>query len=55
MSDILDIVSGLIEVVKPENNRSTPLSHQGRSPLHFVVSNRVCFNSNIEFKTIQNY
>ncbi|CAH1118392.1 unnamed protein product [Phaedon cochleariae] len=40
MSDILEIVSGLVEVVKQENNRSTPLSHVGKSPLYFVLLNK---------------
>lgn len=42
MSDILDIVTGLVEVVRQENNsRSTPLSHQGKAPLYFVLLNKV--------------
>ncbi|XP_057670129.1 protein PAT1 homolog 1 [Diorhabda carinulata] len=40
MSDILDIVTGLVEVVRQENNRSTPLSHVGKSPLYFVLLNK---------------
>ncbi|GLV36973.1 Protein associated with topo II related - 1 [Carabus blaptoides fortunei] len=40
MDQILDIVSGLKEVVKLENSRSTPLGHQSKSPLHFIVSNK---------------
>ncbi|CAG9861797.1 unnamed protein product [Phyllotreta striolata] len=40
MSDIIEIVSGLIEVVKPDNPRSTPLSHAGKSPLYFVLLNK---------------
>lgn len=41
MSNILDIVTNLVEVVKQEqNSRSTPLSHQGKSPLHFVIGNK---------------
>lgn len=40
MPDILENVSGLIEVIKPESNRSTPLSHQGRAPLYFVLLNK---------------
>lgn len=41
MSDILDIVSGLIEVRKPtDSNRSTPLSHIGKIPLNFVITNK---------------
>ncbi|XP_050315635.1 protein PAT1 homolog 1 [Anthonomus grandis grandis] len=40
MSDIIDMISGLMEVVKPENNRSTPLSHVGKAPLYFVVLNK---------------
>ncbi|KAJ8916062.1 hypothetical protein NQ315_010930 [Exocentrus adspersus] len=40
MSDVLDIVSGLVEVVRQENSRSTPLSHVGKSPLYFVVLNK---------------
>lgn len=43
-TDILDIISGLVEVVKQENNRSTPLSHIGKQPLYFVVSNVVSDN-----------
>ncbi|KAJ8926195.1 hypothetical protein NQ314_021451 [Rhamnusium bicolor] len=40
MSDVLDIVTGLVEVVRQENNRSTPLSHVGKSPLYFVLLNK---------------
>lgn len=41
MSNILDIVTGLVEVIKQENSRSTPLSHQGKPPLYFVLLNKV--------------
>lgn len=41
MIDILDIVSGLVEVIKQENSRSTPLSHQGKAPLYFVLLHKV--------------
>lgn len=41
MSDILEIVTGLVEVVRQENSRSTPLSHQGKAPLYFVLLNKV--------------
>ncbi|XP_066257930.1 protein PAT1 homolog 1 [Euwallacea similis] len=40
MSDIIDMITGLVEEVKQENNRSTPLSHAGKAPLYFVVLNR---------------
>ncbi|KRT80819.1 hypothetical protein AMK59_6290 [Oryctes borbonicus] len=41
MSDILEIVSNITEVVRQENNnRSTPLSHQGKAPLHFIIGNK---------------
>nr|XP_023024721.1 protein PAT1 homolog 1 [Leptinotarsa decemlineata] len=40
ISDILDIVTGLVEVVRQENNRSTPLSHVGKSPLYFILMNK---------------
>lgn len=40
MSDVLEITSGLVEVVRQENNRSTPLSHVGKVPLYFVVLNK---------------
>nr|CAH7719308.1 unnamed protein product [Callosobruchus chinensis] len=39
MADMLEMTSGLTEVVKQENSRSTPLSHVGKPPLYFVVSN----------------
>lgn len=39
-SDVLDIVAGLVEVVKQENSRSTPLSHVGKAPLYFVILNK---------------
>lgn len=41
MSDVLEIVTGLVEVVRQENHRSTPLSHVGKSPLYFVLLNKV--------------
>lgn len=42
MSDILEIVSSLVEVFRQEtSNRSTPLSHIGKSPLYFVLLNKV--------------
>lgn len=37
---ILDIVSNLLEVLSPENNRGTPISCQGKPPLTFIVSNK---------------
>ncbi|XP_063929726.1 protein PAT1 homolog 1 [Zophobas morio] len=40
MGDILDIVTGLVEVIRQENSRSTPLSHQGKAPLYFVLLNK---------------
>ncbi|KAL3271461.1 hypothetical protein HHI36_021947 [Cryptolaemus montrouzieri] len=40
MSDILDNIHGLTEVTKLENSRSTPLSHQGKAPLYFVLLNK---------------
>ncbi|XP_044260378.1 protein PAT1 homolog 1 [Tribolium madens] len=40
MSDILEIVTGLVEVIRQENSRSTPLSHQGKAPLYFVLLNK---------------
>ncbi|RZC34298.1 PAT1 -like 1 [Asbolus verrucosus] len=40
MGDILDIVAGLVEVIRQENSRSTPLSHQGKAPLYFVLLNK---------------
>jgi DNA topoisomerase 2-associated protein PAT1 len=40
MADILDIVTGLVEVIRQENSRSTPLSHQGKAPLYFVLLNK---------------
>ncbi|CAH0548821.1 unnamed protein product [Brassicogethes aeneus] len=40
MSDILEIVTGLVEVIRQENSRSTPLSHQGKPPLYFVLLNK---------------
>ncbi|CAG9770202.1 unnamed protein product [Ceutorhynchus assimilis] len=49
MSEIMDMISGLMEMVKQENSRSTPLSHAGKAPLYFVVLNKfgvsalICF------------
>ncbi|XP_072381677.1 uncharacterized protein [Diabrotica undecimpunctata] len=40
MSDVLEIATGLVEVVRQESNRSTPLSHVGKSPLYFVLLNK---------------
>ncbi|EFA05066.2 protein PAT1 homolog 1 [Tribolium castaneum] len=40
MGDILEIVTGLVEVIRQENSRSTPLSHQGKAPLYFVLLNK---------------
>ncbi|GJQ81911.1 putative deadenylation-dependent decapping of nuclear-transcribed mRNA [Trypoxylus dichotomus] len=46
MSDILEIVSNITEVVRHENNnRSTPLSHQGKTPLHFIIGNKLGVSS----------
>ncbi|XP_017771959.1 PREDICTED: protein PAT1 homolog 1 [Nicrophorus vespilloides] len=40
IADILELVSGLVEVVRQENSRSTPLSHQAKSPLYFITANK---------------
>lgn len=56
MSHILDIVSNLVEVVKQEqNSRSTPLSHQGKSPLHFVIGNKFGVSSLVTLLTRTEY
>ncbi|XP_019759259.1 protein PAT1 homolog 1 [Dendroctonus ponderosae] len=41
MEDIIDLITGLMEEVKLENNRSTPLGHAGKAPLYFVVLNKL--------------
>lgn len=44
MADILEIATNITEVVRQENNnRSTPLSHQGKTPLHFIIGNKVFY------------
>lgn len=46
MSDILEIATNVTEVVRQENNnRSTPLSHQGKTPLHFIIGNKFGISS----------
>lgn len=51
MSDILEIATNVTEVVRQENNnRSTPLSHQGKTPLHFIIGNKVRFKFNLMYR-----
>ncbi|XP_060532824.1 protein PAT1 homolog 1 [Cylas formicarius] len=40
LSEILHMTSGLVEVVRQENSRSTPLSHVGKAPLYFMLLNK---------------
>ncbi|XP_044762800.1 protein PAT1 homolog 1 [Coccinella septempunctata] len=40
MENILDNIHGLMETTKSENNRSTPLGHQSKTPLYFVLMNQ---------------
>lgn len=40
MANILDNIQGLTEVTRLENSRSTPLGHQSKAPLYFVLMNQ---------------
>nr|XP_022906854.1 protein PAT1 homolog 1-like [Onthophagus taurus] len=42
MSDIVDIIASISETVKQDqNSRSTPLHHQGKAPLYFIIGNKL--------------
>ncbi|KAF5301066.1 hypothetical protein FQA39_LY10885 [Lamprigera yunnana] len=40
MNVIIEIVSNLLELLGPENNRGTPFSCVGKPPLNFIVANK---------------